>query len=161
VIVGLALGLNRAPRLAALIFLPVDLAVAVDLDHKDLREGVDDRDADPVESARDLIGALVELASGVKHRHHDLERRFAAVAGMDLGAAHRVDRDAGAVVEDRHRVAGMDDHIDGGAAAGEDLIDRVIHRLIDQVVEARGTRRPDIHRGSLAHRLKTLEDLYL
>jgi hypothetical protein len=43
-------------------------AVAVHPDLELLGEGVDHRDADAVESARDLVARLVELAAGVEHR---------------------------------------------------------------------------------------------
>src|SRR6185503_17175295 len=60
--------LQRALRLAALVFLRPRVAVPADLDEQSLRERVDDRDADAVQPARDLVAAAVaELAAGVEH----------------------------------------------------------------------------------------------
>src|SRR4051794_238787 len=65
--------LERAGRGAALVGLRVDEVVAPDLHRERLRERVDDRDADAVEAARDLVAAAVaELAAGVQDREHDL-----------------------------------------------------------------------------------------
>ena len=52
-----------------------DVAVALDLDLQRLGQRVDDRDADAVEAAGDLVAvAVAELAAGVEDRHDDLER---------------------------------------------------------------------------------------
>src|SRR5205085_4735015 len=67
-------------------------AVAVDLELEPGRQGVDDRDADAVEAAGDLVALAAELAAGVKGREHDLGRRDARVLGV------LVDGDAPAVV---------------------------------------------------------------
>jgi hypothetical protein len=54
-------------RLAALVVLRPDVAFAADLQVEALGERVDDRDADPVQAARDLVPAAVpELAAGVQ-----------------------------------------------------------------------------------------------
>ena len=59
-------------RLAAREALRPDEAVAAHLDRQPLRERVDDRDADAVQAAGDLVAAAAELAAGVQHRQHDL-----------------------------------------------------------------------------------------
>ena len=51
--------------LALLVILPPDLAVAADLGLEPLRQRVDDRHADAVQAAGDLVGVVVELAAGV------------------------------------------------------------------------------------------------
>ncbi len=69
--------LELAHRLAAVLELQdVVLAVAVDLEDQPGRQGVDDRDADAVETARDLVALAAELAAGVQHGEHDLGRRL-------------------------------------------------------------------------------------
>ena len=63
-------------RRAALVLLAPDVAVAADLDVQQLRQRVDDRDADAVQAAGDLVAAAVaELAAGVQDGEHDLDRR--------------------------------------------------------------------------------------
>src|SRR2546429_6443146 len=75
-------GLRRLPpgfeiplHLAVLVTLVVALPAAAHLDLEPFRERVHDRDADAVETARDLVGVLVELTAGVEGGHHDLDRR--------------------------------------------------------------------------------------
>ena len=119
-------------RQAARVRLAVDLAVAPDLELDELRERVHDRDADAVESARDLVGPFVELASGVQLGHHDFGRVEAGLV--------RPHRDAAPVVDHRHGVVDVDRDRDLAAVAGERLVDRVVHHLVDEVVEARPRR---------------------
>ena len=82
---GRAGDLEVGRRLAALVALLVDLAVAPDLELEPLRQRVDDRDADAVQAAGDLVAVVVELAAGVEHGQHDLGRRPAARACMSTG----------------------------------------------------------------------------
>ena len=63
-----------ARRLAALERLPIERLRAGDLDLELLGQRVHHRDADAVEAAGGLIGAAVEFAAGVQHRHDDFER---------------------------------------------------------------------------------------
>jgi hypothetical protein len=128
----------------------VELAVARDLDLEPGRERVDDRDADAVQSARDLVAVRVELAAGVQRGHHDLERRA-------LGLGVQVDRDAAPVVGDRDRVVAVDDDADRVAVAGERLVDRVVHDLVHEVVETADADVADVHRGTLADGLEALQ----
>ena len=57
---------------AALVFLVVGAAVAVDLGAEVAGERVDDGRSDAVQSAGDLVGAAAELASGVEDGHDGL-----------------------------------------------------------------------------------------
>ena len=57
---------------AALVFLVVGAAVAVDLGAEVAGERVDDGRSDAVESAGDLVGPAAELASGVEDGHDGL-----------------------------------------------------------------------------------------
>ena len=75
--------LQVGQRLAALVGLGPDVAVAADLDVEALGQRVDDRDADAVQAAGDLVAAAVaELAAGVQDGEHDLDRR-ALLLGHD------------------------------------------------------------------------------
>ena len=140
------------PRLgdAAGVALAVDLALAPDLDLEHLGERVHHGDADAVEAARDLVGALVELAAGVELREDDL----GGVEPRLVGA----DGDAAAVVDDGHRVVDVDRDVDRGAEAGEGLVDRVVDDLVDEVVQPRLAGRADVHRRADADGLEALED---
>ena len=94
-----------ALRDAALVGLRPDVAVARDLEVEPLGERVDDRHADAVQAARDLVAAAVaELAAGVQHGQDDLGRRA-------LLLLVHVDRDAAAVVGDRDAVVRVQDDL--------------------------------------------------
>ena len=138
-------------RLAARELLAVDLPVAAHLGDEPLGERVDDRDADAVQAAGDLVAVAAELAAGVELRQDDRER------GQALLRDH-VDRDARAGVANGHRVVRMDRDVDEVVAAGERLVDRVVDHLVDEVVEAARARRADVHPGPQPDRLEALED---
>ena len=144
---------SSAGRRAALVALLVDLAVAPDLELERLRQRVDDRDADAVQAARDLVAVVVELAAGVQHGQHDF--------GGRLAARVPVDRDAAAVVDDGDRVVDVDRDVDLIAEAGQRLVDRVVDDLVDEVMQPGGPGRADVHRRPLADRLEAFEDLDL
>ena len=116
-------------RLAVTELHAVLLAVAPDGELEPGRQRVDDRDADAVQSARHLVGILVEFPTGVELGHDDL-------GGRDAFALVDVDRDAAAVVTHRAgavRIEG-DHHL--GGVAGKRLVDGVVDHLVDHVVEA-------------------------
>ena len=68
-----------------------------------------------------------------------------------------VDRDAAAAVAHRDRVVRVDRHLDRVVAARESLVDRVRDDLFDEVVEAPGAGRADVHSGAQTDRLEALE----
>ena len=145
--------LDLRGRGALAVCLAVDLAVAaVDLGDQQRRKRVDARDADAVQTSRDLVAALVELTAGVEHRQHHFERRFALLLVV-------VGRNASAVVLDGDRVVLVDRHVDVGAVACQRLVDRVVHDLVNQVVKTLFADVADVHGRTLAHRFEALEDL--
>ena len=144
--------LNLADGLAALVALRPDRAVAPDLEVEPLRERVDDRDADAVQAARDLVAAAVaELAAGVQRGQHDLGGGLACFF-MPL------DGDAAAVVDDGAAVVRMQGDGDPLGMAGDRLVHGVVHDLVDEVVQPAGAGRADVHAGALADGLEALED---
>ncbi len=126
-------------------------AVARDAHQQALGERVHDRDADAVQAAGDLVAVAAELAAGVELRHHDLDRGQA-------GALDDADRDAGAVVDDRHRSVAVQRHRDGVAASREGFVDAVVEHLPDEVMQAPHAGRADVHAGTAPDRLETFED---
>ena len=151
-LLGLADLLELGQRDAALVALGVDPAVALDLEVEPLGQGVDDRDADAVQAARDLVGLVVELAAGVEHGHDDFGRRL-------LLLLVHLDRDAAAVVDDRDRIVDVDEDFDVLAVAGQGLVDGVVDDLIDEVMEPFGAGAPDVHRRPFSDRFQPFEDL--
>jgi len=151
-LVALADGLDGTIGDAALVGLAVDLAVAADFDLEPLGEGVDDRCADAVEAAGDLVPAAAEFSTCVEDGHDDLEG-----GGVHLGVL--VDGDAAAIVGDGDDVVLADAADDGVAVAAECFVDGVIDDLADEVVEAAVVGGADVHAGAAADGLEALEDL--
>ncbi len=133
----------------------VRLAVAPDPQPQPVRQRIDHRYADPVQPARDLVAVLVELAARVELRHHDLGRR-----ALEFVVVLDVDRNAAAVVDDRHRIVGVDDDLDVVAVPGQRFVDRVVEHLEHHVVQTRAVRRvADVHARPLAHGVEALQHL--
>ena len=107
-----------------------------------------------MQAAGDLIAAAAEFAARMQDRIDDLER---GAAGLGLN----VHGDAAAVIGDGDGVAGVDRHGDVGAVAREGLVDGVVHDLIDEMVQAAGGCRADIHARTFPDGLQPLKDLDL
>ena len=116
---------------------------------------IDHRHADAVQPAGNLVAVLVELAAGVQLGHHDLGGRAPlVVVVLDVG------RNAAAVVDDRHRVVGVDDDLDVVAVARQRLVDRVVEHLEHHVMQAGAVGRvADVHARALAYGIEALQDL--
>jgi hypothetical protein len=142
--------LERAHRGTAVVGLGPDVAVKVDLDLEQGRQGVHHRHADAVQAAGHRVGLAVELAARVQRGHHDLNRR--AVLNRVL-----IDRDTAAVVLHPDAAVGQQRDLDGVAVAGQRLVDGVVHDLVDEVMQSSRTGRADVHSRALADGLKTLE----
>jgi hypothetical protein len=107
-----------------------------------------------VETAGDLVGVLVELAAGVQHGQRQLD------AGDPLRGVD-VHREPAPVVDHGDRVVRVDGDVHAVGVTRECLVDRVVHHLVHQVVEAPRTGGADVHARPLANRLQALEDLDL
>ena len=139
---------------AALEALAVQAAVLPHLDFQPRGQRVDDRSADAVQAAGNLIAAAAELAARVQNRIDDRD-------GRQAGLLLHADRDAAAVVPHINDVARQDLDVDAVAVAGKRLIDRVVDDLIDEVVQAARPRGADVHARALPDGLQTLENLDL
>ncbi len=148
----LLLLLERADRHAALETLVPVVALDIDVELEPFGEGVDDGDADAVQTAGDLVAGAAELAAGVQHGEHDL-------GGGLVVLVHDPDGDAAAVVGDRHGVVGVDGDDEAVAVAGERLVDGVVDHLVHEMVKAAGAGGADVHAGAFADRLEAFEDL--
>ena len=144
--------LEGALGLAARVGLAPHHALAPDLELEPRGKGVDDRDPDAVQAARDLVGLIVELAAGMERGHDDLGSR-------SLLAGVLVYRNAAAVVADGDAAVLVEDHLDQAAVARHRLVHRVVDDLVDEVVETVWARGSDVHRGPLADGIEALEDL--
>ena len=105
-----------------------------------------------MESAGYLVAVGVELPAGVEFRHHDF-------GGGYLFLGMKVSRNATPVIDNGYRVVDVDGHRDVGTMSRQSLINRIIDDLIDEVMKAVLTCRPDIHRGAETDGLEALQDL--
>ena len=106
-----------------------------------------------MQSARDLVGILVEFPPGVELGHDDLGGGDAFIL-VDVGG------DAAAVVAHGARAVRIERHHDLGGEARKGFVDGVVDHLVDHVVEAGAVVGvADIHARPFAHGIEALEDL--
>ena len=130
--------------------LHVAVTVAGDLNGELLRQRVDHRRPDTVQTAGNLVAAVAELAAGVEDGEHQGHRR-------DLLDGVFLDGNATTVVGDAHATVVEQGDVDLVAVAGQGLVDGVVHDLVDQVVQATFTGGPDVHARTFANSLQALQ----
>ena len=149
--------LQRRHRHAVVELDEVLFALAPDARAQPRRQRVDDRHADAVQAARDLVGILVELAAGVQLGEHDLGRRalgIVVVVVLDAG------RDAAAIVAHGARAVGVQRHGARLGVAGQNLVDGIVDDLVDHVVQTRPVIGvADVHAGAFADGVEALQHL--
>ena len=138
-------------RALAVVLLPC-IAVAPDFDVQLLTERVDATDADAVQAVGDLVVGGVELAAGVQLGQHHLDGGH-----LDAVGDHVVHRNAAAVVHHGDGVVDVDGDIDARGVSGQRLVDRVVHHLVDQVVQAQLAGRSNVHGGTQADGCEAFE----
>src|SRR5436309_335852 len=133
---------------------PVLLTFSFHADLEPFAQPIDDREPDAVQPAGDAVHLSLELPATVHPRQDDLDARR-AILRMD------VDRNPPTVVCDRHRSVRVQGDLDFLAEAGHGFVNRVVHDLVDEVVEAARVDRADVHRRAFSDRLQAFEDLDL
>jgi hypothetical protein len=151
-LLGRAALLDFGFRDAAFVALKINLAVLADLDLELIAQGVDDRGADAMESARHFVGILFELAARMQHGMHDFERRAL------FGRMH-VDWNSAAVVLDRNPIVAQNYGVDLGTETGQRFIDGVVDDLSDEMMQAALGGVADVHSGALANCFESFENL--
>ena len=139
---------------APCVFLLVNLAVLVDGDGEVAAQRVYHAGADAVQAAGYFISPAAELAAGVQDRQADFHR----------GAVHlrmHAHREAAAVVHNGHGTVRVQRDVDLVAVPGQRLVHGVVHNLINQMVQAPGVRRADVHTGTLTDGFQAFEHLDL
>ena len=143
---------QRRLRLAQPVLLLVQLAVAVDGQQQVLGQGVDDRDADAVQTAGDLVGRVIELTAGVEDGHDDFGGG-ATLLRMDI---HRYST---AVIGHGDRLIGMDCDGDLRAITGQRFVDGVVDDLEHHVVQTGPVVGvADVHSGPFSDGVETLQN---
>jgi len=131
----------------------VNFACAANLQLQGNGKRVDHGHADAVQTARNLVGVLVEFSAGVQLGHDDLGRRHAFFL-VDVG------RDAATVIRDRYRSIRIKRHRYDIRMTGKRFVDRVVDDLIHHVVQTGAVIRvADIHARPLAHGIQALQHL--
>ena len=134
------------------VALGVVALLSPDLQLEGFGQCVDARHTDAVQSAGDLVGVTVELSARVQDGHDDL-------GGRTPLALVQPDGNAASVVGDRAGAVFVQLDEDGVAVPREGLVDRVVDHFPDAVVQTGGSGVADVHAGSLANGLESLQDL--
>ena len=144
--------LHFACRLTQAVLLHVHLATTAHLGAQIVAQRVHATHAHAVQAAGHLVGALVKLAAGMQHGHHDLEGRLVQFLVL-------VDGNTAAIVAHGDAVVLADVDVDAVTESCQSLIDRVVHDLAHQVVQTLDVGVTDVHRWALTNGLKTLKHL--
>ena len=134
--------------------LAVLLPLAMDGHIHPFTQGVDHGNPDAMEPTGHLVPPGPELAAGVEHGKHGLQSA-ATGAGMDVGG------NATAVVGDAGGAIGMEHHFNGGAVARQGLINRIVHHLVNKVMQTARAGGADIHTRPLPDRFQAFKHLNL
>ena len=141
---------QRSHGHSEVVHLAIHLALPADGELQIGRQGVDHRHAHAVQSAGNLVGAVVEFSAGVQHRHDDLGCRTPLLR-MDIH------RNAASVVRNGYGFVCMDGDNNPVTMARQGLVDRVVHHLENHVVQTRSVIGvTDVHAGPFAHCIKSL-----
>ena len=150
-LIGVADHPQRCLRRAQAVILLVYLAIAADGQTQRFRQSVDHRHTDAVQATGNLVGTVVEFATGMQHGHDHFGG--GAALGVFIGG------NTAAIVNHRDSLIGVDGDADLGAIAGQGLIDRVIHHLEHQVMQAGAiVGIADVHAGTLAYGVQPFQD---
>jgi len=95
---------------------------------------------------------------------HAIAHRHAQSAAVPLGGRHaflfvKVHGDAAAIIDYGDGVIVVNGDADFGCIACQGFVHRIVHYLVDQVMEPHLARRADIHRRSKAHGLQPFQHL--
>jgi hypothetical protein len=114
-------------------------------------QSIDNRNADTVQSTRDLVGIIIKFTSGMQLRHDHFGCRNALFSV-------NINWNAAAIIGNRHRPIFIQPHLDNITMPGKRLINRIIDNLINHMMQP-GTiiRVADIHAGALANSVQTAQ----
>ena len=119
--------LQRSLRDPHVIDLLVITAATRNTESQRVGKRIDHGDADPVQTAGDLVGVVVELAACMQRGHDDL--------GSGVPLLMHIHRDSAPVVAHRGPAITVQGHHDFMAIAGQGLVDGVIHHLVNHMMQ--------------------------
>src|SRR5262245_21434909 len=112
-----------------MVLLEVDFTSTFNLKFDMFRKGIDDRNPNSVQSARNLVGSAVKFPSGMEFGEHDLS------SGHSL-SFHYICRNAPAIVFDCDAIIYVDSNTDACAKPSQCFVYRVINNLENKVMES-------------------------
>ena len=139
--------LQRRQGLAARIALPVLKPVAPDRDVQPLGQGIDHRNADPVQAAGGLIALARKLAARMQHGHDHFKGGLVGVFGVGI------DGNAAAIIAHDQGPVGFQPNLNELGVTGHGLVHGIIKHFGEQVVQGALICAANIHARPLAHRL--------
>ncbi len=134
---------------------PADVVSASLTEHGDVQifgKGVGDRGSDAMETRRGLIGFIGEFSARVELRVDQFDRRLP-------GRLMDVDRDAAPLVFDGDGSVFVEGDVNMVPIAIGGLIDAVVDDLPNQMVQAGGVGRADVHARPFPHAFQLRKDL--
>ena len=117
-------------------------------------QGIYNTGTNAVQTAGYFISAAAELTAGMQHGKYHFKGRNTHL-GMNTGG------NTTSVITDADLITGQNGHFDVITEAGQCLVDGVVYDLIDQMMQASGTGRTDIHTGTFTYSLKAFQHLNL
>ena len=131
------------------MFEPCDMlfAFAPDAQFQPYRQGIHNRNPNPVQTARNLVGIAVKLTTRMQLGHNHLSGRHALFfVNSNWNAA--------TIIRDRNRAVGIDPHQNMIRMASQRLIDAIVHNLINHMMQTGAIIRvTDIHPRPFANSL--------
>ena len=149
-----AIALEWTGNRTSLKSLGISLAVTAVFNLKPLRESVNNRRADTVKTAGNLITLAAKLSARVKNGIYDLKCRKTELFVHTRWYS-------ASVIHNRYTVILININLYTAAITGKCLVDRVINNLVNEVVKTAKRGRTYIHSGSFSNSLKSLKHLYL
>jgi hypothetical protein len=145
-----AIGPSGVPRENSLF---IKLFVARHLNHHAVRQGIDNRCANPVQTARCLIGLAAELT---RPRAGCIKSPQARIC---LGIWGADQSDAAAIVADGHAIICVQFNLDPVGMACDRLVHRVVKDFGHQMVQGAFIGAADIHAWAFAYRFQAFQHL--
>ena len=133
-----------------LVMIMMYVTVPADFDIQIGRKSVDNRGSHTIETAAGLVYRVIELSARMQGREYQ------TLSGYALGM--HVHRDATSIVRHGTGSVLLQKYIDFRTEACQMLVHGIVHNLVDQMVQAFAGHASDIHTGSFAHCLQSLQD---
>ena len=110
-----------------------------------------------VQTAAHFVSVVAELSACVDLGEDDFDS--GATIDCRIVVTHRVNWHTATVIDHCARAINTHPHSDGSRVARHHFVDRVVHALVDKMVQRAEPSAADIHARSLANRFKTFKNL--